>query len=470
MEQLYSSTPRAEITISGQNTSRAFEGWRHAIGHGGINRYPLPPRVQRGLAALRPRLVRTFIQEYFNVYPEPGVYDWSLLDPYMDSLAASGGKVVACICIKPPVLYPQIDQRIIMPNDISQWQDLIEAMVRRYSIEKNIVTHWEIANESDIGENGGCPYHTKTPAEYNAYYRITAEAILRVDPSLKIGGLGLADAYSPLMEGLLKYCAENDLRLDFVSWHRYTNSPSDLVACIRHCKALLAKYYGDNPPEMLITELSKSFDETALEESAFDPTRAAIMAALIFAMLDEGVDYSFYYHIWDQTFVADHFRPFFADLSIMLIHWNEIPHRFGMFGVCGEVRPVYFAYKMIEMLGDQTLTADSNQPDILVKSATDGNAVNTMLVNHNTRNSRDMVSVLRYSELKPGIKLLTVYRVDKTRHWDEETLALKPVERRYIDVLGDYRTNILCPADTVTFVSIADSNLAAMEAELLQMQ
>jgi len=468
MERTIFDMPQAAVSVLCRETIRAHESWRHSIGHGGINRYPLPPRVQRGLAALKPRLVRTFIQEYFNVCPAYGVYDWSLLDPYMDALAASGGKVVACICIKPPVLYPQVDQYVIMPNDIGEWQRLIEAMVRRYSTEKGIVTHWEIANESDIGENGGCPYFTKTPAEYNEYYRITAEAILRVDPTLKIGGAALADAYSPILEGLLQCCAENNMRLDFVSWHRYTDSPADLLACIRHTKALLAKYYGEAIPEILITELSKSFGKIVTEESAFDPARAAIMADILFAMLDEGVDYSFYYHIWDQTFVADHFRPFYEDLSIMLIHWNETPHRFGMFGVCGEVRPVYFAYKMLEMLGQDELSAVSDAPDVLVKAGTDGGTVNTMLINRNTDAPRDMVSVLRYEGLTPGIKLMTVYRIDKDKHWDEKTLDLLAVERRYVDIIGDFRTNVLCPADTVTFVRLADSSLADMERDFAQ--
>jgi len=57
-----------------------LEMWRHAIGHGGVNPLPLPDRVVRGTAKLKPRLIRVFIQEFLQVYPERGRFDWSRLD------------------------------------------------------------------------------------------------------------------------------------------------------------------------------------------------------------------------------------------------------------------------------------------------------------------------------------------------------------------------------------------------------
>jgi hypothetical protein len=34
--------------------------------------------------------IRIFIQEFFQVYPEHGRFDWSRLDRYMDALAKTG--------------------------------------------------------------------------------------------------------------------------------------------------------------------------------------------------------------------------------------------------------------------------------------------------------------------------------------------------------------------------------------------
>lgn len=458
METRYSLLPRIPVTLNCGSVKGEFEGWRHAIGHGGINKYPLPKRVKEGLAGLKPRLVRTFIQEYFNIYPEHDRFDFSALDPYMESLAASGGKVVACIAIKPKVLYPEVDQRVIMPNDVAEWQRVVKALVTRYSVEKKIVAYWEIANESDIGESGGCPYLTLTPDEYNAYYKITQEAVLEAFPKAKVGGPALANPHSPLLEGLVQYCKETGLQLDFVSWHIYNDVPAAHVAHVTRIRALLEKYYPEDVPEMLVTEMSNNFPDASVEENAYDSMRPAAVAASVFDMMDAKLDWSFYYHIWDQVFVSKQFEPFYSDPDIMLTHWNKIPHRFGLFGVCGEVRPTYFFYKMLTMMGEKELETESGADDLRVKAAVDENGTNSvMLVNYDTFTSRETVADVKFENLTDGLKLLTVYRIDNEHKWDKEKLELCPVERRYVDAESAYGTfgcHIHCPANSVVLMTL----------------
>jgi hypothetical protein len=158
--------PVASLDVDVRADEGPLELWRHGVGHGGVNSDPLPGRVVAGAAKLRPRLVRIFIQEFFRVYPEHGKLDWSRLDPYLDSFARTGAKVVAAITIKPKPLFPRIDATIWRPTDVSEWQRVIAAMVQRYSVDRPIVTHWEIGNETDIGENGGCPYLIPNPDDY----------------------------------------------------------------------------------------------------------------------------------------------------------------------------------------------------------------------------------------------------------------------------------------------------------------
>ena len=460
MEKNYSLLPRIPVKVKCGETKGGFEGWRHAIGHGGINRYPLPPKVRDGLAALKPRLVRTFIQEYFNIYPEHGKYDWSLLDPYMESLAASGAKIVACICVKPKPLYPELDQNIVTPNDIEEWKRLIRAMVTRYSVEKKYVSHWEIANEPDIGENGGCPYLTPTPESYNEYYRITQEAVLAAFPEAKVGGPALAYHGSPLMEGLVKYCSSEGVKLDFVSWHLYSDNPSQHAGNIVKIKALFKKYYPENQPEMLITEMSKGFDDISVEECAYDGFRAAAVAASVFEMMDAGGAWSFYYHVWDQVFVNAQFKSFFSDTDIMLTHWNKIPHRFGLFGVCCEIRPAYYFYKMLSEMDGEEVRAESAAYDLKVKAAVDKNGtVRVMYVNYDIRNARDAAAETDFYGVGGGLKLLTVYRADAQAEDKARPYRLAPVERRFIDVSPEdsereFFNHIRCPANSVTMVVI----------------
>src|SRR5262249_32266054 len=100
-----SPLPRSTVAIDVGKTQGPLELWRHALGHGGINPPPFPERVIEGVRRLQPRLIRLFLQEFFQIYPDHGQFDWSRLDPYMGAVARTGAKVVAAITIKPRVLF-----------------------------------------------------------------------------------------------------------------------------------------------------------------------------------------------------------------------------------------------------------------------------------------------------------------------------------------------------------------------------
>ena len=61
------SPPLIDVVVDLAADEGPLEMWRHAIGHGGANPLPLPDRVVRGTAKLKPRLIRVFIQEFFQV-------------------------------------------------------------------------------------------------------------------------------------------------------------------------------------------------------------------------------------------------------------------------------------------------------------------------------------------------------------------------------------------------------------------
>jgi len=137
----------------------------HALGIGGVHSMPAPRAVVEAAAALRPRMIRIFLQEFFYIYPDHGVFDWSRMDAYMDAVHAMGGAIMASIYIKPKVLYPAIDEYVWRPNNVTEWQDVIRAMALRYSVEKPYVTHWAVANEMNTMSPSSlmviCPWLSK---------------------------------------------------------------------------------------------------------------------------------------------------------------------------------------------------------------------------------------------------------------------------------------------------------------------
>jgi hypothetical protein len=444
----FAELPRARVEVDLASDGGALELWRHSVGHGGINSLPLPERVVEGAARLRLRLVRIFIQEFFAIYPDHGRFDWSRLDPYMESFARTGAKVAAAITIKPKPLYPRIDQRVWQPADEAEWQQVVEALVRRYSVERPIVTHWEVGNETDIGENGGCPFLIPDPADYARYYRLTVAAIRRAFPQAKIGGAAVADGGGDYLPAFIEICRKEGLPLDFVSWHLYSDDAERHAGLVNKYRRLL-EGFGDRRPEMLVTEWNKSFEPVSVEEAAFNPRRAAVAAAAILAMDAAGVDWSFYYHLWDQVCYQDEFLPFFAKPEIMLRHWNEIPHRFGLFGVEQEVRPQYFLFRMLERMQGSRAGVATDAGDLQVLASHDGDRDCVLMVNHAPPGAPDRIVTVAINGLSPGRQRLTLYRIDRGRSWSSRELELLPVERREVDVPERFQCQLFCPGESV---------------------
>ncbi len=221
---------------------------------------------------------------------------------------------------------------------------------------------------------------------------------------------------------------------------------------IARAKRYLNKF-GEKRPEMLVTEWNKMFDEVSLQELSQMSRRAAAVAAIITAMMEAEVDWSFYYHIWDQTFYPEEFKSFYNDLTIMIKHWNEIPHRFGLFGVAGEVRPQYFVYQMLYRMGKERVEAYSEDTDLWVNAAISEEQITIMITNYNAKGSEDKIAKLHFKHVPRGCKELLVYRIDGECRWSDD-LELLPVEYREIDIIENYNLSlhIYCPADSVNFI------------------
>jgi len=195
------------------------------------------------------------------------------------------------------------------------------------------------------------------------------------------------------------------------------------------------------------------------EEMAFESSRAAHTAATILEMLDAGIDYSFYHHLWDQTNYSLEFEPFYASSPYMVKHWNEAPHRFGLFGVNQQVRPQYFVYQMLGRMGRDRLLASSGQTDLRVCAVRDEKQISVLLVRHCTEPSEDLVVRLHFSNLKHSRKLLRTFRIDDYRRWDTKTLELLSLETREVDTYPTFSCQVYSPQQgTVTRLVLEELN------------
>jgi hypothetical protein len=211
---------------------------------------------------------------------------------------------MASICLKPRVLYPVVDPKVFMPNNVAEWQRLVEALVHRYSVERKIVSHWGILNEVNIGEDGGCPHEIRDPDDYYCFYAMTAEAVRRAWPEAKVGGPSTAGFEAPFIQRFMELCERDHTPLDFICYNIYSGNPADHVKAALEARKMADR--TDPPAEVYQTELNTWFPHHYVEEVAYSGRYAASLAAVLMELNETKIDGSFQFdmHILTGRFVV----------------------------------------------------------------------------------------------------------------------------------------------------------------------
>lgn len=356
----FAAEEKARVEIAFTERLGAMNIDRMALGQGGLSDEPMWADRVPEIRALRPRLIRLFVQEYFDLMPRRGRYHFETLDKSVDAILATGARPLMCICFKPPALFPAVNHDIVEPTDYRQWEKLIERLVRHYRDRRAGIEYWEVGNEPDIGEDGGCPYRFK-PDSYARYYRSTAAAILRADPKARVGGPALAGCRSPILPALLNAGRMTGAKLHFVSWHIYSSDPKAVRDTITYVKDLL-KDYPEPKPETILDEWNVDLMNPPLDPR-FQP---CYIAETIWEMKEARLDYSCYYHIRDWYVSFERFARFMSEPStaFMARWWNRMPQFDGLFDYQNHIRPSYFAFKLLSRLHGERLRVTSSHPNV----------------------------------------------------------------------------------------------------------
>jgi xylan 1,4-beta-xylosidase len=348
-----------EVTVKFNENLGSMYMERMALGQGGLSQEPMFASRIPELRALKPAIIRLFVGEYFNLLPKPGVYHFTTLDSMIHSILQTGAKPLMSICFKPALLFPIVNEDIVEPNDYQQWEDLVYNLVKHYRDQGAGIRYWEVGNEVDIGESGGTPYRFK-PDSYVRYYKHTVAAVLRADPDARVGGPALANHQSPILPALLDACSAEKLPLHFVSWHLYSSDPQAIRKTIEYVKNLLKKHPGLKP-ETMMDEWNMDLFNPPLDPR-FQP---CYVTETVWQMKDAGLNWSCYYHIRDWYVSYDTFSKFFSPkgAAFMTRWWNRQPQFSGLIDYQNQLRPAYFAFKLLSrMAGDRLpVTSTSNQ-------------------------------------------------------------------------------------------------------------
>ena len=122
----------AQVSVSFTNRFGPLDIHKVALGQGGLSEELMWDNRVAEIRALKPEVIRLFVQEYFDLLPKRGRYHFDTLDRSVGTILATGAKPLMCICFKPRALFPEINQDIVEPNDYAEWEKLIFNLVRHY--------------------------------------------------------------------------------------------------------------------------------------------------------------------------------------------------------------------------------------------------------------------------------------------------------------------------------------------------
>lgn len=194
------------------------------------------------------------------------IYDWKDFDRRVDFIHKIGADPIMAVSYMPQVLdaVPN-NERQSAPKNYATWEELCFQAARRSLERGHRVPFWEVWNEVNTGwlkpgpEDTGTEVFQKLYAQalgheetnqtivrrFEAYcklYQATARGVRRADAAAKIGGPALASGPMEngkecghcshgkgFARGLMLWCQQEDLPLDFVSWHEYFQSPETIA-------------------------------------------------------------------------------------------------------------------------------------------------------------------------------------------------------------------------------------------------
>jgi xylan 1,4-beta-xylosidase len=303
------------------------------------------------------------------------IYNFSYIDQIYDGLLANGVRPFVEMSFMPKKLAAEQKLHVFWyhpnvspPKDWDKWSDFVthfaQHLVDRYGIDEVSQWYFEVWNEPNLDFWAGDPKQ----ATYYQLYDVTARALKRVSPRLRVGGPATAQA--AWVDSFIKHCAENHVPVDFVSTHVYANDTAQNV-------------FGTDESiprtQMVCRAARKVHDEVA---ASAEPNLPIIWS-------EYNATYKSETDVTDSTFMG----PWLADtirqcdgLTDMMSYWTfsdvfeeqgvvKKPF-YGGFGLIAEddlPKPSYNAFKVLHLLGDQRIEESSDSA--LVTRRSDGTLV-----------------------------------------------------------------------------------------------
>ncbi len=248
----------------------------------------------------------------------PKSYDFTNSDVVLKNIQAAGTKVF--YRLGQSIEHQTKKYGIYPPKNYKKWAKICEHIILHYNEGwadgyRLGIDYWEIWNEPDLDDPddrwktdprtwGG------TQEQFDELYVVTAKHLKKCFPDLKIGGPSYCriQGTKTYFPQFFQYMRDNEVPIDFVSWHKYGAEPSVYLMEADLIRGWM-KEYGYADAELILNEWnyrrfkegSGSSNERYNRLNRRSMKGAAFVAATMSALQDAPVDMLMYYDFRANT-------------------------------------------------------------------------------------------------------------------------------------------------------------------------
>jgi len=241
-----------------QKTGPVTPVWS-AFAQGGEEPPPMLGVAVDKMRELSPRYIRLdHIYDSYSVVKKTDsgfLYDFSRLDETVDHIIAMGAIPFLSLTYMPPP-FTNSGSLIDPPSDWQNWRDLVKATIEHYSGKngENLSgVYYEVWNEPELPQFGGWKVGGDKDYRLLYYHAALAAADSTNVNQFFFGGPGVGSYYPNWVSDFISYVAQNKLRIDFYSWHRYHKRPQQFVSDAQNIRRILSSTAFPQLP-LILTE------------------------------------------------------------------------------------------------------------------------------------------------------------------------------------------------------------------------
>ena len=392
---------KANLVINTRRVaSPLFFNWQ-AIAQGGEEQgVRMLGNVTAQLRELSPRYIRLdHIYDFYNVVSRDGsgriIMNFTSLDQTVCDIYSTGAKPFFALGYMPPAL--SSDGTLVgTPTNWNEWSFVVQKTIEHYSGRNTILCggavrgdqladiYYEVWNEPDLETFGKWNLYGGTK-DYKTLYSYSAMGARNAQnvQLFSLGGPAPTAAYKNWFQVFLSWAGQNNVRVDFLSWHHYTKNPDDYINDVQNIDSWIPReVYGKfSALPKIITEWGYDSEPNAIADTNVG---AAYTIASARNLIDQKLELAFSFEAKD----------------------GPTP-RWGILSYSGQKKPRFEALKFMNLLQGYRLQIDGEGTYVRAIGSVSPQKTVVIVVNYDKDGKNTELVPLKFTNLTPGTYSMT---------------------------------------------------------------